>query len=203
MSLTGTSKPTPPAPFPRQGMGAILREILRFLEKRRLVALVSSMVSPETRALMLKPPWPLSWLSAKPVEEIETAVFSLLGRTGALELGLELGRTVGGTLVQPLLKTALQLFGSSPATVFGHLDRFFSVSTRGMSFNFRSIDNLTGVVDMSFTGPDVPVATLHVLQGTLQYVFEVTGCEGDVGDPEIVLRTALGTSVAYQIRLRP
>lgn len=194
-------RPTSAPMAARAGMGVVLREILRFLEAQKLTAQVEAKVSPETRALMQKPPWALAWLPARPIDEIETAVLTLLGRKGCVDLGLALGRGMGGTLLQPLLRTALTLFGSKPETVFSNLDRFFSLSTRGLSFSWEPIDARTGLVKVVLAGGDLPQAPLHVLQGSLHYAFELTGSAGSIGDVEIVANGLTETTVVYRVAL--
>lgn len=201
MAHTFLERPLAAPASPRAAMGVVLREVLAFLEAGGLTARVAERVSPATRALMAKPPWALAWVPASAIDEIESAVMTLRGRKGCVELGLTLGRRMGGTILQPILRTALALFGSRPETVFGHLDRFFSLSTRGISFEWQPVDAKSGVVKVVLSGGDLPQAPLHVLQGTLQYAFELTSTSGAVGEVEILANGLAETTVAYRVVL--
>ncbi|GAC1540588.1 MAG: hypothetical protein NVS2B9_07670 [Myxococcales bacterium] len=201
MPHTWEERPLSHPATPRAGMGVVLRELLLFLDARGLTGPVAERVSPATRALMQKPPWALAWVPAQPIDEIESAVQALLGREGCVELGLTLARRMGGALLQPLLRTALSLFGSKPETVFANLDRFFSLSTRGIAFEWQPADARGGVVKVVLAGGDLPQAPLHVLQGTLQYAFELTGGKGSVGEVQILANGRSETTAAYRVVL--
>ena len=57
-----------------------------------------------------------------------------------------------------------------------------------------------GSVTATFEGPDTPEAALHVLRGSLQFVFEASGTTGTVGAPEVLEVSPQRTVVRYLIR---
>jgi hypothetical protein len=61
--------------------------------------------------------------------------------------------------------------------IFGNLDRFFSLVARGIAFAWAPLEK-GGSVTATFEGPDTPEAALHVLRGSLQFVFEASGTTG-------------------------
>lgn len=157
---------------PRAALGSFLRGIIAFLDRKKLTARVRVLVSPETNKLMDHPPFVFRWVGSTAVDEIEAALQKLGGPELCHELGLELSRAIGGSIVQPVLRAAFFLFGETPEAVFGHLDRFFSLPLRGLTFEWRPPVDGVGVIEARFNGPNTPEAAYHVLQGSLQWVFD-------------------------------
>ncbi|SRR5713226_3572288 len=183
---------------PREGLGQFFRALLDFLDDRRLRQQVYAVVSPETRALMDRPPRPLAFVPSRPIDEIEDALQKIAGPEICEACGLACARPLGWTLLQPVLRLAFQLLGQSPEPIFGNLDRFFSLVTRGISFSWERREK-GGTVIARFEGPDLPEAPLHVLRGSLLFAFEATSTLGRVGPPEVVESTADRTIVRYQV----
>lgn len=193
-------RPPPKLPV-RAGMGSFLRAILEFLDQEGLREQVRARVSPETSRLMQAPPWPLAWVDARHIDEIEVALHRLLGAAGCADLGMFVARRLGAGFVQPVIRAAFFLFGEEPPSIFSNLDRFFMLMTRGIAFASRPLDQKTWVIEATLAGGDVPAAALHVLRGSLQYVFELTSSRGQVGGAEIRRQTAGSTVVAFQVCL--
>jgi hypothetical protein len=183
---------------PRQALGSFFRALIDFVDDRGVRGPVREAVSEETRALIDMPPRPMSFIPSRPIDEVESALQKLLGAEACVDCGLAAARPLGWTLLQPVLRLAFQLFGQSPASLFGNLDRFFSLVTRGISFTWESADK-SGTVIARFEGSELPDAALHVLRGSLQFVFEVCSTTGTVGPPEVVESTPQATSVRYRI----
>ena len=188
-------------PGARAALGSLLRCVLDFLDQKGIRAKVRARVPPATAQLIDAPPWPLSWVAAVHIDQIEIAIMEQLGREGCVELGLAVARSLGGGMIQPVIRAAFFLFGETPPTVFANLDRFFSLTTRGISFSWRTLDQTTGEVLATFQGASVPAAAFHVLQGSLEYVFELTGGRGGVDRAEIRRQDPAATAVAYVVRL--
>ena len=186
----------------RQALGAFFRTLLDFTREKGLFEKVSDRVSEETRARMLKPPSPLSWLESRPIDEVETALGELAGRGVLVEFGALSARAFGGSMIQPVIRAAFLLFGETPAAAFANLDNFFTLATRGISFRWRPVTEKTGVVEARFAGTDTPPAAFHVLQGSLQFVFEISGAKGgEIDTAEVVSDSPAGTSVVrYTVR---
>ncbi|SRR5260221_13648162 len=183
---------------PREGLGAFFRALLDFLDDRHLRPQIYAAVSPETQALMDRSPRPLSFLPSRPIDEIEDALQKLAGPEVCVACGLACARPLGWTLLQPVLRFVFQLLGQSPEPVFANLDRFFSLVTRGIAFDWAP-DGKGGTVTARFNGPDLPEAPLHVLRGSLQFAFEVTSTTGTVSAYETVEATPAGTTVRYRV----
>ena len=183
----------------RQGLGSFFQALLDFVESRRLTAPVRAKVSPDTQALMDKPPRALGFIDSKPIDEVEAALATMVSSEVLTECGLACARPLGWSLLQPVLRLAFQFFGQSPEPIFGNLDMFFSLVTRGISFSFEQKGE-GGAVLARFAGEQTPQAAFHVLGGTLLFVFEATSTKGTISDPELVETTPGGTTVRYQVR---
>src|SRR6266436_5695860 len=55
----------------------------------------------------------------------------------------------------PLEEIEKLLFGQTPATMFGHLDRFFSMAVRGFNFQYEPRGDKDGVVRVRIEGGQV------------------------------------------------
>lgn len=183
---------------PRQALGSFFRSLVEFLEARGFIARVRAQVSPQTRALIDKPPRALGFMPSGPIDEIEEALGRVAGDEVLVECGLVCSRSLGWTLIQPVLRMAFHLFGQSPRPVFENLDRFFSMATRGISFSWEPGEQ-GGVALAKFDGEGTPAAAYHVLRGTLLFVFEASGTEGAVGPPQVVETTPGFSVVRYAV----
>ena len=185
---------------PRQALGAYFRTLVDFVNKKGLLEAVQGQVSEATREKIQKPPSPLSWVDSTPVDEIQTALGAIAGRSMLIEYGSVSARALGVGMIQPVIRAAFLLFGQTPAAAFGNLDNFFTLATRGISFGWRKVTDKEGVVEARFAGANTPASAFHVLQGSLQFVFEISGATGEV-DPAEVVDTGPGTAVVrYRVR---
>lgn len=186
----------------RQGLGAFFRTLLDFVKEKGLLERVTSKVSVATREKILKPPSPLSWMDSAPIDEVQTALGEIGGRELLVEFGALSARAFGGSMIQPVIRAAFLLFGETPAAAFANLDNFFTLATRGISFRWRQVTAKEGVVEARFAGADTPQAAFHVLQGSLRFVFEISGAkDGEVDPAELVTDPAPDVAVArYRVR---
>ena len=190
----------PSASPPREYLGAPVRITLDLIAKRGLTQKIRAMASPEVARVLDKPPWPLAWVDARVLDELETLLLKLAGSDACIELGLLAGRNLGGGMIAPVLKMAMGLFGRSPATVFGNLDRFYSMVMRGVSFSYEPTSATSGVVEARVQGPGVPAAMFDVTRGNLSYVFEVCGVSGTVDPPRVLRHDENGAQIRLTVR---
>ena len=196
-----------PSPFswsdaPRQGIGSFFRNIVEFIEQRGVKDRVLAEVSPDTRALCEKLPRSLSWVPSRHIDELEAAFLAVAGRQLTVQMGRDCSQNLGTTLIQPVLRVAFSLLGQGPATIFENLDRFFSVATRGIEFSYAPESKKAGIVTARFVGPDTPEAAFHVLQGSLEFIFELCGVSGEVTTAEIAEESPKGATVRYRVSWR-
>ena len=196
------AQPISPAGEPaRAALGSFLRGILNFVEKKHLGSQVRARVSPETIKLMDHPPFVFRWVGSTPIDEIEAALQVIGGPELCHDLGLDLSSAIGGSIVQPVLRVAFFLFGETPEAVFAHLDRFFSLPIRGITFSWRPMVQGVGVVEARFNGDKVPEAAFHVLQGSLQWVFDdLLKRPGSVGPVHLVHVDETEARVTFEVR---
>ena len=197
--MESSSPASPPSDAPRQGIGTFFRHIVEFISKHDRKDEVLERVSPQTRALFVKPPGWLAWVPSVHIDELEAAFLSVAGRGATVDMGRACSQNLGTTIVQPVLRIAFLLLGQSPAVIFENLDRFFSLVTRGISFSYASNSPRSGTLLARFDGPDTPEAAFHVLQGALQFIFELCGISGEVGAAEVIESSAAGASVRYLV----
>lgn len=183
----------------RQGMGSFFRALVQFVDQRGLREQVRSRVSEETRATIDSPPPALKLIPSKPIDEVEVALQKIAGNETLAECGIACARPLGSSLLQRIVRMAFTLFGRSPEPIFGNLDRFFSLVTRGITFSWEPSEK-SGVVAAHFAGPATPEAAFHVLRGTLQYVYELSGTVGEVGLPRVGEGSPAGVTVRYDVR---
>jgi len=190
----------PSASPPREYLGAPVRITLDLIAKRGLTGRIREKASPQVARVIDKPPWPLAWVDSRVLDELEALLLELAGRDACVELGLLAGRNLGGGMIAPVLRMAMVLFGRSPGTVFGNLDRFYSMVMRGVSFSYEPTSATSGVVVARAQGPGVPAAMFDVTRGNLSYVFELCGVSGTVEPPKVVRHDETGAEVRLAVR---
>jgi hypothetical protein len=185
---------------PRQGVGTFFRALVAFVDGKGLREKVREGVSPETQKVMDDPPRPLAFIASKPIDEMETALHGLTDDATLVECGLACARPLGWSLLAPVLRVAFTLFGHSPAPVLANLNRFFSLVTRGISFEWTETEGKSGIVTATFQGDGTPDAAFHVLRGSLLFTFEACGIVGQVGVPQVQESTPSAAIVRYEVK---
>lgn len=204
--MTATARkldPTPAlkhAPTPRGYLGAAVRSAVEFIGQKGLTERIRAEAQPPTLASMDKLPSMMTWQDSPVLDDLETLLAKHAGRDACVELGLYAARKLGGSMVAPVLKFALQLFGNSPKTLFGNLDRFYPMVTRGLSYGYEEVSDNEGVVVLNAEGPGVPPALFDVTRGNLMYMMELTGSSGTVAPPQVRSSDAERTVVHYSVR---
>lgn len=181
-------------------LGSAFRIAIEFVQQRGLGASVRERVSAETARLMDKPPFAFAWMPARPMDELEDALRALGGPQACVDLGLAAGRSLGGSLIAPVLRMATSLFGNTPATVFQNLERFYSMVLRGMTFQYQGVSDREGIVTAQALGSGVPAALFDVTRGNLAFVFELCGSSGTVSEPEGVRIDAQSAEARYRVK---
>ena len=105
----------------RSCLGTVYRVVLDFLTERGLLEEVKARLTAPSRKVLEKLPFAFAWQDSGPLEEMEKVLYARSPDLVA-DLGHAAGRQLSGTLVAPVLKMALSLFGQTPGSMFGHLD---------------------------------------------------------------------------------
>ena len=185
---------------PRSYLGSVLRITVDFLRERDLLPRIRQKISAATAALVDKPPFPLAWIPAAAMDDLESALFVIAGSQACADLGATAARKLGGSVIAPVLRMASALFGNTPQALFQNLDRFYPMVLKGMAFKYEALGDREGLVRASAGGPDVPAALFHVTRGNLSYIFELCGVSGTVDGPEDIRCDTRGGESRYRVR---
>jgi hypothetical protein len=191
---------TTATPRERGYLGSAFRLTLELIEEKGWRDAIRAAAPPDTARMMDKPPGPLSWIPAARLEDLEELIARRGGREAAVELGLEAGRKLGGSIVRPVIKLTLTLFGATPDSLFANLDRLYSMVTRGLHFAWRDPERKSGVIEAQFDGAGVRESLFDVTRGNLKYLLEVCGASGTVSSPEILRHDDRGAVVRFNAR---
>lgn len=192
--------PLPSQPSPRGYLGVAVKSAIEFIEQRGLTQNVRADASEKVRAQMDKPPGMMTWQDSAVLDELESLLEKHAGRDACVALGLYAARKLGGSLIQPVLRFAMQLFGNSPATLFGNLDRFYPMVTRGLSYGYEAVSEKEGVVILTAEGAAIPQALFDVTRGNLAYLLELTGATGTIAPYRLRSSDHRGTVVDFVVR---
>jgi len=187
-------------PRERGYLGSAFRLTLDMIDEKGWRAAIRAQAPPETARMMDKPPGALSWIPAARLEDLEELIARHGGREAAVELGILAGRNLGGSIVKPVIKLALTLFGATPDSLYANLDRLYSMVTRGLHFAWRDAERKSGVIEARFDGPGVRESLFDVTRGNLKYMLEACNTSGDVGAPQILRHDDRGALVRFNAR---
>ena len=67
----------------RTYLGSVLRITVEFMRERGCLEAIRKKVSPKTLALIDKPPFPLAWIPAAAMDDLESALLSVSGQQHA------------------------------------------------------------------------------------------------------------------------
>lgn len=175
----------------------------QYLAERGVFEDVKAKASPETRQLLEKVPFAFAWQDQAPLEEIERILDSMPGGDElCVGLGYAAGRQLSGSVIEPVLKLALSLFGQTPGTLFGNLDRFFSMVVRGYSFRYQERAPREGIVYAEIEGGGIHKSLFNQIRGNLASVFDLCGVTGSVDEPLVVRHDAAGALISLVVRWR-
>jgi hypothetical protein len=159
--------------------GAVILAYSKTLQRMGIRDQVRDLVSNETRAAMDKPLLVISHVPGKVLDEMMVAVASLRGRDSPREVGAAAMVESLGMVLKGLLTTTLKLFGPFPNTIFERLGTVAVPMVRGVQFDYRPIDETSGVVSITFPAP-VSEAYQTAWEGTLEYVYILCDTTGTV-----------------------
>jgi hypothetical protein len=170
---------------PRGYIGLSVRCGIDFIAQKGLTAPVRADASPAAQKALDNPPAKLGWHDATVLDELETLLLKHGGRQACVDLGHFAAVSLGGGIVKPVLSFALQIFGATPQTIFANLDRFYSIVTRGLHYEYQPVSDKSGLVILTADGPNPPPALFDVCRGNLTYLLGLAGVTGSI-DPHHV-----------------
>lgn len=182
-------------------IGSVFRFTADWLAEKGLLGDVRAKASPTVRRILDQLPSAFSWQGPSELEEIQQIVYGL-----SPELCVDLGHTassrLAGSIIRPVLQMAMTLFGTSPATVFGNLDRFYSMAARGFAFTYEERAKNHGIVQATIRGAGIPPASFEVTRGNLLTVFDLCSASGAISAPEVVRHDEAGAVVRFAVQWR-
>ena len=180
-------------------LGAVYRITADFLEKRGLKNEVMAQLTPGSRKLVEKPPFPFSWHDSAALEEIEQVLHARSPQLAA-DLGYAAADYLSSTLIAPVFKMAVTLFGKTPDALFQNLDRFYSMVVRGFSFRYEAGSESSGTVFVQISGGRPHESLFQQIRGNLKVMYDLCGATGTIGEPSVVRTDEAGAEVSLPVR---
>jgi len=181
-------------------IGLSVRCGIDFIKDLGLTAKVRADASPATQQALDNPPAKLGWQDATVLDELETLLLKHGGRQACVDLGHYAGVSLGGGIVKPVLGFALQIFGTTPQTIFNNLDRFYSIVTRGLHYEYQPVSEKSGTIVLTAEGNDPPPALFDVCRGNLIYLLDLAGVTGRIEPYEVRSQSSTKTIVTFAAR---
>jgi hypothetical protein len=185
--------------MPRGYIGLSVRCGIEFIAQQGLTALVRADASPAAQKALDNPPPKFGWHDASVLDELETLLLKHGGREACVDLGHFAAVSLGGGIVKPVLSFALQIFGTTPQTIFANLDRFFSIVTRGLQYEYQPVSDKSGLVILTADGPNPPPALFDVCRGNLTYLLGLAGVTGSVDPHQVRSADPARTIVSFAV----
>jgi hypothetical protein len=185
----------------RGAIGMVYRITAEYLREKGLFEDVKAKASPSTREVLEKPPFPFAWRSQVMLEEIERILHAM---PGGPQLCVGLGEAAAERLihsvVEPVFRMAMTLFGATPESVFANLDRFYPMVVRGYTFRYESQDPRNGVVQAEIRGGGIHPSLFDQIRGNLTSVYSVLRTQGSVDEPAVLRHDDAGAVVRFGVR---
>lgn len=183
----------------RACLGSVYRITADFLKKRELTTEIVAQLPGESRSVIEKPPLPFAWRDYRPLEDVEKALYAKSPGLAA-DLGRAAAQYLSGTVIAPVFRLAVSLFGSTPDGLFGHLDRFYAMVVRGFSFRYEPTGPKQGSVIATIKGGPVHASVFQQIRGNLHIIYELCSVNGTVGEPAVLRSDAAGAEIALPVR---
>ena len=139
---------------------------MTFVDKHKLRDQVLARVSPDVARLLAHPPNPITFTSAELFDDLFQALEAVGGDALLFKAGLEVARSLGGSILAPVLHATLRLLGAKPTTAFNAANIAYSLMTRGYAFHYEEWTPTRGTILVRLDAPLPTHATMIVMQGT-------------------------------------
>lgn len=128
---------------------------------------------------VLEHPFDQKWVPAQVIQDLTARVADAYGPETLDELNFMMTKDSLGKLVLPMLKVALAITGSSPATVFSRLNDSVKVAMQGVTTKWVAEGANAGRVTVRYPEAPPPVVH-HSWRGIFRFAFELTGKQGQL-----------------------
>ncbi len=117
------------------------------------------------------------WVPATVIQDLTACIGEAYGNDSLEHLNYLMTKRSLGRLVLPMLRVALAITGSSPATIFSRLGDSLKVAMRGVESTWVRQSETSGTVTLRY--PVVPPQIVHhAWRGVFRFGFEITGHDG-------------------------
>lgn len=183
----------------RACLGAVYRVTNDFLVERGLDGEVKAQLAPAERRMLEKLPFPFAWQDGAALEEIEKILYARSPQLPA-DLGFAAAKILSGGVVAPVFRMALRLFGQTMDSIFGNLDRFYSIVVQGFAFRYEPSGEKQGKVFATISrGPAHP-SLFQQLKGNLLMMYAIVGATGTVDEPVVLRSDDSGADISLAVR---
>lgn len=182
----------------RGALGIVYRVTNDFLVEKQVLDDVKAGLSPDSRKILDKLPFSFAWQPNAPLEEIEKLLYAKSPKLAA-DLGFYAAKFLSGSVVAPVFKMALSLFGRTPDAIFGNLDRFFSMVVRGFTFRYEGEGEKNGRVVVTIAGGPVHPSLFQQIRGNLLMMYGIIDADGTVDEPVVLRSDATGAEIALPV----
>ncbi len=179
----------------REVLGLVFRGMGEELERRGLTERVLARLQGESRAVLERPPPHTAWLAAVPAyDDLILAIANETSRQMLRDIIRSTARATTGQLVLPMIKTFINLFGATPASLYTNADRLVALEMRGVHLSYLAEAPTHGVVTVVHCEPVDP---LHFTtwEGVLAFA-------KDVLSVPLVVETAIPDPDGRSARIR-
>lgn len=169
----------------RETANMVLRSYRAALDARGLLVQVRAYAEPEVQRVLDSPPLPIGWAPSSVADGLFEALGKALPREQVREVGYQAVRDNIGPVLAPILRGLLSLFGSTPASIFGNMDRVSAIMVRGITFGWEPESPTAGAVVTRNPVP-VPEAIFAGWEGAFLFAFDICGVKGTVDRSELL-----------------
>ncbi len=141
-------------------------------------------LQPATRAALDEPNLQ-RWFAGSIVEDVWQTVATHFGFEKLAEINYRVAKQSFGPVVMPVIKVALALSGSSPASVAGRLESMLKLAIREVKIVWAASGANGGTITITYPRPVVAVAE-HAWRGVFRFMFEITGRQGGIDRVEVL-----------------
>ncbi|MFT3711934.1 MAG: hypothetical protein QM817_30200 [Archangium sp.] len=114
------------------------------------------------------------WLPGALLQAVSAAIVKGSGDDVLDRLNYVMTRESLSRVLLPVVRIALTLSGSSPATIFSRMQDLSRVATRGVTTSWEANGENRGIVKVTY--PEPPAHTVHIgWRGVFRFAFELTG----------------------------